>query len=297
MTTSLDNTLRLPLTHGLSVRLWLGGLKLLSTVLLGAGLMGIVPWVSQGQDTYPWPLAPAVTVAGIPVFLVGLLWAGVLLGAWHHWQVKRLERQGWELLRAGRPDAAIRAFTGAAYEGRKSLRARSYHGLTLAWLRQGDYERALSFGEATTRAWGQGTRALREARAPGVMAAILALYGVPDEAQHWVERIRRPMFDKTDYALLAQAVLLCRAGRYVEAVKRIQSATRENVPELDVGAVAVLHAFARGRLGGQLVPLKLGCVLPEKPVRASQYEYLAREWPELAAFLQARDAAAVHCPA
>jgi hypothetical protein len=89
-----------------------------------------------------------------------------------------------------------------------------------------------------------------------------------------------------DHALLAQAVILCREGLYLLAVKRIQRTAREHVPELDVDAVGVIHAFARSRLGGQLVPLTPGCVLPEKPGRSSGYEYLAHAWPELAAFLR-----------
>ncbi|PTL76688.1 tetratricopeptide repeat protein [Vitiosangium sp. GDMCC 1.1324] len=288
MTTLTHHRFRPPLAQGLTHKTRLGGLQLLSTVLMFTGFGGIVLLLS-GQ---PISVAPEVNLgaarAPVPLVLASLFCMGVALEQWRHWQVKRLARQGWELLLAGRPEAAIRAFEVAVYGGRKAQRAWSHYGLTLAWLRKGDYARALALCEDPHLAWGKMSATQR----PALLALILALYGELYEARRRVGEIRRPMFDKTDHAMLAQAVMLCREGKYVEAVKRIQHTPRENVPELDVGAVAVLHAFARSRLEGQLVPLKPGCVLPEKPARASGYEYLGCEWPDLSAFLRGESAPA-----
>ncbi|HYO55238.1 hypothetical protein [Archangium sp.] len=281
MTTLTTPSLRPAFAGGLSLKAWFGGLKLLSSLLAYVGSGGIaLLFFGQGIANAP---EVDLVVARLPVSLVfaGLFCAGALLERWRRWQVEHLARQGWEMLLAGRPDAAIRPLEVAAHGGSDAQRARSHYGLTLAWLRKGDYERALSLCEATPA---------RNAQTPALMAIISALYGELDDARTLVEEIRRPMFDKTDYALLAQAVMLCRQEKYVEAVKRIQRTARKDVPEMDVGAVAVIHAFARSRLGGQRVPLKPGCVLPEKPARASGYEYLARDWPELAAFLRGEDA-------
>ncbi|WP_375768864.1 hypothetical protein NR798_45505 [Archangium gephyra] len=289
MTTLTPPALRPPFANDLSLKAWLGGLRLVSAVMMFTGLGGIAMLLGT-RPVAAWPEVDlAVARLPLPIALAGVFCAGMALNHWRHGQVKRLLRQGRELLLAGRPEAAIHALQVSRYGGSDDQRARSLHGLTLAWLHKGDYERALCLGEAATRAWGRRTSTVRDAEAPALMATILSLYGELDDAREWVERIRRPMFDETDHALLAQAVMLCREGRHVEAVKRIQRTAREDVPELDVGAVAVIHAFARSRLGGQLVPLKPGCVLPERPARASGYEYLACEWPELAAFLRGED--------
>ncbi|MGZ3459687.1 MAG: hypothetical protein ACXU86_14425 [Archangium sp.] len=284
MTTLTNPPLRLPLAPRLPLRTWFGALRLLSGLLMLTGLGGLATLLSgKALAAPPGPL----------LALAGLLCGGLALTHWRLWQVTKLERRGWELLLAGRPEAAIRALEVAASGGSEVQRARSHYGLTLAWLRQGDFERALAQGQRTTRTWGRRSAPLREAQAPALMATLLALYGELDDARDWVGRIQRPLSDKTDYALLAQVVVLCREGRDVDAVRRIQRTAREHVPEMDVGAVAVLHAFARSRLGGQLVPLKPGCVLPEKPARASGYEYLACRWPELAAFLRGAEAPAL----
>lgn len=277
---------RAPSAHDLSLKTWFGALRLLSAVMMFTGFGGVAMLLTT-KPPAGWPEVDLlVTRVPVPMALAGVFCVGLALNHWRHWQVKQVARRGWELLLAGRPEAAIRALQVVKSGGSDDQRASSLHGLTLAWLHKGDYERALSLGEAATRAWGKGTALVRNTQAPALMATILALYGELYDASEWVERIQRPMFDKTDHALLAQAVMLCREGKQAEAVKRIQRTAREDVPELDVGAVAVIHAFARSRLGGQQVPLKPGCVLPHKPARASGYEYLAREWPELAAFLQ-----------
>jgi tetratricopeptide (TPR) repeat protein len=280
MTTLSDSSFRPPLARDLSLKTWLAALKLLSALLVALGLGGIA-LVLSGR-----PLAGGGHPEPASLVLASLFCVGMALDQWRRWQVGRLARRGWELLATGRPEAAIRALDIAATDCTGTSRARSLHGLTLAWLRQGDYERALALSERTARARKGASATLRLAQAPALRATVLALYGELDEARRQVREIQRPLFDKTDYALLAQAVVLCREGRYVDAVKRIQHASREHVPELDVDAVAVVHAFARGQLGGLLVPLKPGCVLPEKPARGSEHEYLALEWPELAAWLR-----------
>lgn len=287
MTTISTPSLRPPLARGPSLKTWFEALKLLSVLLMALGFGGIALVLSAR------PLNGSMARPGTAsLVLASLFCVGVVLDQWRRWQVVRLERRGWELLEAGRPEAAIHAFDVAACGGTDPSRARSLHGLTLAWLRRGDYERALALSERTVRARKGGSATLRLAQAPALKATVLALYGELDEARRQVREIQRPLFDRTDHAMLAQAVVLCREGRYVEAVKRIQHTPREHVPELDVGAVAVVHAFARGQLGGQLIPLKLGCVLPEKPARGSEHEYLALEWPELAAWLRGAEAPA-----
>ncbi|HZI08185.1 MAG TPA: tetratricopeptide repeat protein [Archangium sp.] len=292
MMTLTTPALRPPLANDVSLKARLKGLSLLSAVMVFAGFGGIVMLLSPTALADFSEVDLVVTRVPLPIALVGVFCAGLALHHWLGWQVSRLERRGWEMLLAGRPEAAIRALDVAVSAGSDISRVRSYYALTLAWLRQGDYERALAVGEETTRARRNRDAKISDAQAPALMATILSLHGELDDAREWVERIRRPMFDETDHALLAQAVMLCREGRHVEAVKRIQRTAREDVPELDVGAVAVIHAFARSRLGGQLVPLKPGCVLPHRPARASEYEYLACEWPELAAFLRGEDAPA-----
>jgi len=292
MMTLTTPALRPPFANDVSLKAWFGALKLLSSVMVLAGFGGVAMLLTL-KPLAAWPEVDLVVARlPLPIALAGVFCAGMALDHWRHWRVDHLLRRGWELLLAGRPEAAIHALQVASHGGSNDQRAQSLHGLTLAWLRKGDYERALCLGEAATRSWGRRTSSVRDAQAPALMATILSLYGELDDAREWVERIHRPMFDETDHALLAQAVMLCREGRHVEAVKRIQRTAREDVPELDVGAVAVIHAFARSRLGGQLVPLKPGCVLPHRPARASEYEYLACEWPELAAFLRGEDAPA-----
>lgn len=292
MMTLTTPALRPPFANDFSRKARLKGLSLLSAVMVLAGFGGIVMLLSPKALADFSEVDLVVTRVPLPIALVGVFCAGLALYHWLGWQVSRLERRGWEMLLAGRPEAAIRALDVAVSAGSDISRVRSYYALTLAWLRQGDYERALAVGEETTRARRNRDAKISEAQAPALMATILSLYGELDDAREWVERIRRPMFDETDHALLAQAVMLCREGRHEEAVKRIQRTAREDVPELDVGAVAVIHAFARSRLGGQRVPLKPGCVLPQRPARASEYEYLAREWPDLAAFLRGEAAPA-----
>lgn len=292
MMTLTTPALRPSFAHDLSLKARLGGLGLLSVVMMFTGFGGITMLLTTTPLT-AWPEVDlAVTRVPLPLVLVGVFCAGMALQHWMRWQTRHLERRGWELLLAGRPEAAIRSLEVAVSAGSALSRIRSYYGLALAWLRQGDYERALSIGEAAFRTRRNRASSVRDAQLPALMAIILALYGELDDAREWVERIHRPMFDETDHALLAQAVMLCREGRHVEAVKRIQRTAREDVPETDVGAVAVIHAFARSRPGGKQVPLKPGCVLPVRPARASEYEYLAREWPELAAFLRGEDAPA-----
>jgi tetratricopeptide (TPR) repeat protein len=287
MTTLSTPSFRPPLARGLSLKTWFEALKLLSALLVAIGLGGMALVLAERP-----PAGSVARPGSAALVLASLFCVGMALDQWRRWQVGRLEQRGWELLVAGRPEAAIRALDVAASGGTDTSRARSLHGLTVAWLRQGDYERALALSERTARARKGASAALRLAQAPALKATVLALYGDLDEARRQLREIQRPLFDKTDYAMLAQAVVLCREGRYVEAVKRLQHSVRAHVPELDVGAVAVVHAFARGQLGGQLVPLKLGCVLPEKPARGSEHEYLAREWPELAAWLRGQDAPA-----
>lgn len=265
-------------------------LSLLSGVMMFAGFGGIVMLLDPSALADFSEVDLGVTRVPLPIALAGVFCAGLALRHWLGWRVNQLERRGWELLQAGRPDAAIRSLEVAVSTGGNIARGRGYYALALAWFRQGDYERALALGEKTTWVGRKRDARICDAQVPALMAVILALYGELDDAREWVGRIRRPMFDETDHALLAQAVMLCREGRYVEAVKRIQRTVREDVPETDVGAVAVIHAFARSRLGGQLVPLKPGCVLPQRPARGSEYEYLACEWPELAAFLRGEDA-------
>ncbi|MFY0572398.1 hypothetical protein ACN28E_52360 [Archangium lansingense] len=292
MTTLTTPVPRAPFSNDLSLKTWLGGMRLLSAVMMFTGFGGLAALLAA-QPVSAWPEVDlGMTRIPSSIALAGLFCAGMALDQWRHWQVKQLARRGWELLLTDRPEEAIRALQVARYGGSDDQRARSLHGLTLAWLRKGDYERALSLCEATTYAWGKGTATIRNTQAPALMATILALYGEQDDASKWVERIQRPMFDKTDHALLAQAVMLCREGKHLEAVKRIQRTAREDVPRMDEGAVAVIHAFARSRLGGQQVPLKPGCVMPRRPARASGYEYLAREWPELAAFLRGEESPA-----
>jgi tetratricopeptide (TPR) repeat protein len=278
-----------------SLQARLNGLSLLSSVMMLTGFSGIVMLLG------PSPLADASEVdlgvlrVPLPIVLAGVFCVGLALQHWRGWQVRQLEQRGWELLLSGRPEQAIRSLEVAVSAASNNSRARSYYALSLAWFRQGDYEHALALGERAILARrGHGDARVRDAQVPALMAVILAFYGELDDAREWVGRIRRPMFDETDHALLAQAVMLCREGRHVEAVKRIQRTPRANVPETDVEAVALIHAFARSRLGGQLVPLKPDCVLPQRPARGSesQYEYLACEWPELAAFLRGEDAPA-----
>ncbi|HYO72156.1 MAG TPA: hypothetical protein VEU33_39395 [Archangium sp.] len=264
----------------------LQGLRLLSAVMMLAGFGGITLLLTPGALASASEVDLAVLQVPLPIALAGVFCVGLALQHWLGWRVGRLERRGWELLLAGRPEAAIRTLEVVVSAGSDVSRLQGYYGLTLAWLRRGDYERALTLGEAAHRERRTRTSSVRDVQVPALMATILALYGELDDAREWVDRIRRPMFDETDHELLAQAVMLCREGRDVEAVKRIQRTAREDVPEVDVGAVAVIHAFARSRLGGQRVPLKPGCVLPQRPARGSEYEYLACEWPELAAFLR-----------
>lgn len=283
-------SLRPSFTHDLSLKARLKGLRLLSGVMMFAGFGGIVMLLTPRALADFSEVDLGVTRVPLPIALAGVFCAGLALQHWLGWQVRQLERRGWELLLAGRTEAAIRSLEVAVSAGSDTAQARSYYGLTLARFRQGDYERALALGGALPYTRRNRDPRIREAQVPALMAVILALYGELDDAREWVGRIRRPMFDETDHALLAQAVMLCREGRYVEAVKRIQRTVREDVPETDVGAVAVIHAFARSRLGGQLVPLKPGCVLPQRPARGSEYEYLACEWPELATFLRGEDA-------
>ncbi|KFA87611.1 tetratricopeptide repeat protein [Archangium violaceum] len=292
MTTLTNSVLRPSFTHDPFLTARLKGLRLLSSMMMFAGFGGIVMLLNPSALTDVSEMDLGVTRLPMPIALAGVFCAGLALQRWLDWQVRQLERRGWEQLLAGRPEEAIHSLEVAMSTGSNIVRGRGYYALALAWFRQGDYERALALGEKTTWAGRRRDARVCDAQAPALMAVILALYGELDDAREWVGRIRRPMFDETDHALLAQAVMLCREGRYVEAVKRIQRTVREDVPETDVGAVAVIHAFARSRLGGQLVPLKPGCVLPQRPTRGSEYEYLACEWPELAAFLRGEDAPA-----
>lgn len=259
------------------------GLKLLSTFLLALWVGSWLPLVSEsGRQVIGelWISAPL------------LFLGGSLLEGWRHRKVAREVEHGWELLQSGRPGEALHFLEAGVHEARPRLRARSLYGLALACLRHGDSTRALSYGHAFCRT-PHPHRSHPDALAPALVATVQALRGDLEAARAWVVAIRRPLFDRTDYSLLAQVVILCRNGWYAEAVKRIQGTAQHNIPEEDVGAVRVLHAFARGWPAAQHLPLKPGCALPEKNVRAAEYGYLAREWPELADFLQGEAAPAL----
>ncbi len=194
---------------------------------------------------------------------------------------------GWKLLDAGFPAQAVPYLEkGTTKPRRPAQRARNHQGLSLAWLRQGDYGRALAHAhEARQQHLKDDDHILRLVEAPALLATLHALRGELEVARTWVETMYQFQRSRTDHALLAQAVMLCRTGKHEEAVRRIQDTPREHVPRRDVDAVRVLHAYARSQLGGRQLPLRPGCVLPVKPSRGAEYAWLAREWPELATFL------------
>jgi tetratricopeptide (TPR) repeat protein len=219
--------------------------------------------------------------------LMGLLPIFFLAGIVDSWRSVDVVEQGWKLLEAGFPEQAIPLLEqGTTRPRRPAQRARNHHGLSLAWLRQGDYGRALTHAhEARRQHLRDNNPILRLVEAPALLATLHALRGELEVARTWVETMYQLQLSRTDHALLAQAVMLCRAGKYEEAVRRIQDTPQQHVPRMDLAAVRVLHAFARSRLGGQQLPLRPGCVLPVKPAWGAEYAWLAREWPELATFL------------
>lgn len=236
--------------------------------------------------------------SGELLFFLSIAVGGAIL-SWVSRRTRDGANRAREHLRAGRPDAALQSLLEVMPGTLESPPSRLLLELSHGYLRQGRFEEALSFGHEAARGTSPGMKGQRRwglipndtdlrCLAPARVAALQALRGNDAAAQAWLAGIWRPVLnlDRTDYALLAQAVLLCRAGKYVEAVRRIQDTPREYVPDLDQELVALLHAFAREHLGGQLVPLKPGCTLPEKPARGSDYTGLARVWPELAGFLQ-----------
>lgn len=288
MTTPIDPRFHPPLPSTLLPGERYLGLRLLSTFLIalgfGATLAVLFEAGSHGRALTAWEL----TLPGPPL-LAGLYWAGILLGSWRTGKVAREVEHGWELLQSGRPGEALHFLETGVHETKPRPRARSLYGLALACFRQGDFARALAYGHMLSRIPSLHTF-LPDTRGPALVATVHALRGDLEAARAWGVAIRRPMFDRTDYPLLAQVVILCRNGWYAEAVKRIQGTALHHIPEEDVGAVRVLHAFARSWPEAQRLPLKPGCALPEQNVRASGSGYLAREWPELAAFLQDEDA-------
>jgi tetratricopeptide (TPR) repeat protein len=225
----------------------------------------------------------------LPVYLwaAGLFLVAFVVDLLRIWRREREVGRGWELLEAGLPEQALHGLeVGVAQAGSPGQRARNQYGLALAWLRQGDYGRALVHGHEATQQEGKRSDGfLRHVEAPALLATLYALRGELETARAWVEAMQLPPYNRMDHALLAQAVMLCRAGKYEEAVRRIQDTPQQHVPKVDLGAVRVVHAFARERLGGHPMPLRPGCVLPVKPAREAEYAWLAREWPELATFL------------
>jgi hypothetical protein len=219
--------------------------------------------------------------------LMGLLPIIFVAGIVDSWRSVDVVGQGWKLLEAGFPEQAVPYLEqGTTRRWRPAQRARNHYGLSLAWLRQGDYGRALAHAHETRQQQLRDNNPiLRLVEAPALLATLHALRGELEVARTWVETMYQLQLSRTDHALLAQAVMLCRAGKYEEAVRRIQDTPQEHVPRMDVDAVRVLHAFARGQLGGQRIPLRPGCALPVKPTRGAEYAWLAREWPELATFL------------
>ncbi|WP_309896944.1 hypothetical protein [Archangium sp.] len=231
------------------------------------------------------PESPLGYVVWMGFFLPILLVAGIV----EAWRSFDEVGHGWKLLEEGFPEQAVPYLEKGTPRRRRP--AWSHYGLALAWMRQGDYGRALAHAHES-RQQPRNDPTLRLVTVPALLATLHALRGELEVASTWVETLYQPAFSRTDHALLAQTVMLCRAGKYEEAVRRIQDAPEQHVPEMDVGAVRVLHAFARGRLGQRQVPLRPGCVLPVKPARGAEYAWLAREWPELAAFLGGESAPA-----
>jgi hypothetical protein len=226
------------------------------------------------------------------------VWMGLLVplifiaGIVESWRSFNEVGHGWKLLEEGFPEQAVPYLEKGTPRHRRP--ASSHHGLALAWMRQGDYGRALAHAhESRQQPFRRNDPTRRLVKVPALLATLHALRGELEVARTWVETLHPPHFSRTDHALLAQAVMLCRTGKYEEAVRRIQDTPEQHVPPMDVGAVRVLHAFARGRLGRRQVPLRPGCVLPVKPARGAEYAWLAREWPELAAFLGGEDAPAL----
>jgi len=254
------------------------GPKLLATLLKATSSTGAILFLVFFRPENPLPLY----LWALGLFLVSFAISLVL-----SWRREREVQRGWTLLEAGLPEQALHGLeVGVAEAGSPGQRARNQYGLTLAWLRQGDYGRALVHCHEATQQRGKGSDGfLRHVEAPALLATLYALRGELETARAWVEAMQLPPYHRMDHALLAQAVMLCRAGKYEEAVRRIQDTPQEHVPRRDVDAVRVLHAFARSQLGGQQLPLRPGCVLPVKPARGVEYAWLAREWPELATFL------------
>ncbi len=135
------------------------------------------------------------------------------------------------------------------------------------------------------------------ASAPSLVATCYGLLGELDAARAWLpEAARAAATLAVEVALVPEAIVACREGRFAHLVSRCRERRRAIEATLagdDLRTLRLLRAFALAALPDNEVAgeqERLEARLLARPGAPGECDHLARHWPELSAFLRELEA-------
>ncbi len=237
------------------------------TAAAGIGTGTVVALCASGQ---PWIITP---VLGLAALQLGLLARSL---TWN-----RRVAAAVSALDEGFPAVARRTFEAMTRSRKAERRVSGTLHLARLELRTGHYDRALAlYGEAHRA---KPRAALARAAADG-LAMTYALLGDQPAARAWLAAGPQP----AEHLATATAVVSARAAAYRDVIAlrtwHWGSALRGPVFQHEVRVFFLLRALSRYQAGAsiELIPSDLRRAAPSHP---HDYDYLTRDWPELAAFV------------
>ncbi len=221
-----------------------------------------------------------------------LLLARIPFAAWAGNAARTLDT-AWEeaedARRDGRLEEAVESLDRCAQHVRvPRSHAQSLLELGICQARLGRFEEATQvFGGLENHG---GARLMRLGSLGAGWAALCMALGERNEcADEWVEiaRARKGMED--EFWLIPRAVLLSRAGNHTAAFEVLAACwwrMGQNLTDRSMRLARLVMAFAASHLEEPAYPpeLILQGLLPASPL---EYDFLGRNWPEMAEFLQA----------
>jgi len=247
--------------------------------------------------SYVWPRIAGVSAESIPPYVqwgqVLILLAAGLMAASRFSRWGRLHNAANDRLRSGDLEAAARGFEEAMRAAIVAWQAStSRYGLAIASLQLGEPRRALdSLIAIESRGGLKPSRSVQVATA-FMLAQCHALLGQLGEARRWLGvGAKRHGPGRNPMGILPEAIVLARDGRFEESRDLLgrewQLIEREGVRTWK-HAMAV-RAFAVQQSGdGDGVPAVGDLIAGMKPVHPGELDDLIAAWPELRAFLAAR---------
>jgi len=235
-------------------------------------------------------IGTAAAMGTIPVAFAAVLAVSWIVNRVGARRFRPHNEEGVRALVRGEADRAARVFeewTGRATIG---VRCVARHNLGLARARRGELRAAIALFADNERRMLRGQ--LRASNATQ-LALCLCLVGELDLAEAWLVeselRASNARRGEKPSAAYVRAVLDCRRGRANEAARELDRLW----PDIEgiFGAfvarpVRVVHAFARGQVGG---PREAGAATQllgdARPRFSGEYDWLGAEWPEMRVFL------------